>query len=158
MNSNKIDDLQKAMQIMKDAESITDAELRRRMQEAVLSAVEQRIEPPVNTRSTSEQQSEPRQISKERTNRQPPPPPRPLGFLVPGSAPEKVLHAVKTLASRQNPLTSNDLENMVDGVRNELINKTLSGLYARKLIRRVKATDKDAAGAERIMYKYYWEE
>lgn len=170
-----LEELREALKMLGDAESIKDESVRKRLQHAILDAVEAPrrhdqdsivisdplrsfFGPPYYSSSADPQIASIQNVPQHRHQR----------TLVNGlprvehRTPEgrkakyrRVYEAVEQLATRDAPLSATDLEDIVDSDLKVGLAKDLSRMHSRGYLRRVQVACEDRSGRKVNIFKYY---
>lgn len=146
MTTKTMQELHEMVKLLREADALTDADVRKRVQHLILESA-----------SVPAQTLEVAIIPPARFN--------PIALPVNGathkkakrgpSQSTKVLEVLKVLATREKPLSGADLSGMVEGVPDESLPRALSDLYRDKKVYRIQVFDQNIRGNHQTLYKYY---
>lgn len=178
MAHTTLEELRKTVELLKEVETLQDADVRKQMQQRILAATTitpvevapqngQKAEVPPPSHIPIAEAKAPASHARKPSARLQPLQPSSRDRSVatagqhvaaipaPGTDRSKVYEAVVILASREAPVSSADLERDLPGFPHEKISKTLSQLYIDGLLGRRQDDDTARDGNNRLLYKYY---
>lgn len=153
MAQSTLEELRKAVELLKEVEALQDEGVRVRMQKHILGLLEPMPAPAPAPEVPG--LIEARQVAHSAVHTPAPPPARhKSGMPEKGTLRGRAYEAIAALATKDKPLSAPELEQVLPDDR-EKLSKTLSQLWGDGLLDRVQRDETARDGYERGLYKYY---